>query len=170
VLRIDNQDLTALTKLPLMYSGQRLQSPEGRLYPAQFSLKTWYFDSSHLLSDSLCLFILFLFYMYGCFASMHVSAPHVGRAVEIRRGCWVPGTGVTDGSRTPPGCWELSPGLWKGINALNPWAISPTLWVIKKKNPIRVWWHMLLIPALERHRKWISVNSRTVWAAQKISG
>lgn len=43
----------------------------------------------------------------ACMSVYHVYAP---LPFEARRGCLIPGTGVTDGSELPRKCWESNPG------------------------------------------------------------
>ena len=56
--------------------------------------------------DILTLFKVFLHYVYECSAYLYVyRAP-----LKVRRGHWIPGTGVTDDCEPPYGCWEWNLG------------------------------------------------------------
>lgn len=56
-------------------------------------------------------FQLLLFYVYGCFASMCVHAPHVFSAHRGQKRVGFPGTGTIDGCKLQYGCWKSNPGL-----------------------------------------------------------
>ena len=56
--------------------------------------------------DFVVVVVWFVFsYVYGCFTCMYVCAPHVCLVpTEVKRGHWIPETGVTDSSEPPCEC------------------------------------------------------------------